>query len=124
MRFTKPDLLILVIAFISAALFMAPFCGVIFKCGCSWLWTTAATQCNVHHSSPPHCPWCSHGKMGYYLPFVGLVVAQALTGVLLLRRTHQLFLSILATLAALVPTGLLMGALTLIFIDYPLFILT
>ncbi len=38
--------------------FITPFCGLMFRCGCTSLWSGAADYCNVHQPGPPHCPWC------------------------------------------------------------------
>jgi hypothetical protein len=118
----KKTLLLIAIAGISASLFMAPFCGFLFKCGCSWLWTTAGDHCNIHHVMPPHCPWCSYGYVGYFLPLVGFASGQSMAGVLLLRSTGNLLLSILATLLCFFAVGLLMGIITLTLVNYPHFI--
>jgi hypothetical protein len=120
---TKTACLLLGIAVVTASLLMTPFCGFMFRCGCSWIWTTAAAHCNIHHSMPPHCPWCSYGDIGYFLPYAGFIIGQALAGILVLRFTGKLALSVIVTILALVPVGLLMGVLTLALVDYPLFIL-
>ena len=58
---SKRFLLLAAVALVSASVLMPPVCNLLFKCGCSWLWTTAAAHCNIHNAAPPHCPWCSHG---------------------------------------------------------------
>jgi hypothetical protein len=50
--------------------FLIDVCGLVFGCGCRSLASGAAAACNVHHASPPHCPWCAH-------PFAGGAVAVA-----------------------------------------------
>jgi hypothetical protein len=118
----QKSLLVICIAAISTSLFMAPFCGFMFKCGCSWLWTTAAAHCNIHHAAPPHCPWCSYGYLGYFLPMVGFIAGQSLAGLLVLRSTGNLLLSIVVALVCFLAVGLLMGLVTLTLVDYPHFI--
>ncbi len=52
-------------SFIVTSAFFANFCGWIFQCGCHSLWAGADAMCNVHVAHGKHCPWCSHGTMGY-----------------------------------------------------------
>jgi len=110
------------VAIVSASVLMPPVCHLLFKCGCSWLWTTAAAHCNVHNATPPHCPWCSHGALGYYLPYAGFIVGQFLAGALILRATGHLVLALLVTVAAILPVGYVMGILTLRLVQYPYWI--
>jgi hypothetical protein len=118
-RNSKRFLLLAAVAACSASLLMPPVCDLLFKCGCSWLWTTAAAHCNIHNSAPPHCPWCSHGALGYYLPYAGFIVGQFLAGALVARFTNQLALAVLITVAAILPVGYLMGLVTLKLVHYP-----
>jgi hypothetical protein len=120
----KRMLLLAAVATMSASVLMPPVCNILFKCGCSWLWTTAAAHCNVHNAFPPHCPWCSHGAVGYYLPYVGFIVGQFLAGALVFRFTGLLVLAVLGTVAAMLPVGYLMGVATLQLVNYPLWILS
>ena len=43
------------------------YCGLIFGCGCTFL--DGMAYCNVHNLQGPWCPWCSQGKLGFYVPF-------------------------------------------------------
>ncbi|MCI0621082.1 MAG: hypothetical protein L0387_05320 [Acidobacteria bacterium] len=114
--------LLATVAVVSASVLMPPVCDLLFKCGCSWLWTTAALHCNIHHAAPPHCPWCSHGTLGYSLPYAGFIVGQFVAGGVVLRFTGQMVLAILITVAAILPVGFLMGLLTFKLAGYPHFI--
>ena len=41
--------------------FHNPMCGTIYACGCSWpefLGGSGWTNCNVHNTHGPQCPWC------------------------------------------------------------------
>ena len=118
----KKFLLLGAIAIVSASVLMPPVCNLLFKCGCSWLWTTAAAHCNVHNALPPHCPWCSHGAAGYYLPYVGFIAGQFLAGALVFRLTGQLILAVVSTIVAMLPVGYLMGLVTRQLVNYPLWI--
>jgi hypothetical protein len=115
----KKVLLLAALAVVSASLLMPPVCHLVFECGCSWLWTTAAAHCNIHHSAPPHCPWCSHGALGYYLPYAGFILGQFAAGAFVYRVTGHLILALLTTLAAILPVGYLMGFVTLRLVPYP-----
>ena len=111
--------LLAVVAVVSASVLMPPVCNLLFKCGCSWLWTTAAAHCNIHNAAPPHCPWCSHGALGYYLPYAGFILGQFLAGALALRFTGHLVLAVLMTVVAILPVGYLMGLVTFRLVHYP-----
>src|SRR5574339_334175 len=52
--FLRPELA----SFILFSIFLLPMCGLIFKCGCSYLWSGRDLQCNIHDPAPPNCPWC------------------------------------------------------------------
>ena len=116
---SKRFLLLAAVAVVSASVLMPPVCNLVFKCGCSWLWTTAAAHCNIHNAAPPHCPWCNHGALGYYLPYAGFIAGQLLVGALALRFTGHLVLAVLMTVVAILAVGYLMGLVTLRFVHYP-----
>lgn len=40
-------------------------CAWIFACGCRSLWAGGDALCNVHLAHSRHCPFCSHGTVGY-----------------------------------------------------------
>ncbi len=50
-----------VLIFISV-IFLIPFCGWMYQCGCTFLWAGADRFCNIHHTEEPHCPWCQAGE--------------------------------------------------------------
>lgn len=60
-----------------AAVLFLDLCDLIFDCGCRALWMGAAAQCNIHHTHPPHCPWCTAGLWGLVVPFGSIATAQA-----------------------------------------------
>jgi len=115
---------LILLAAVSTATFMTPLCGFLFKCGCVWIWAGADRHCNIHQSSPPHCPWCAHGKLGYVLPLAGLTLGQFSSGLLTLRLSGRLTLSSLATVASIIPVALLLGYLTILLTSYPHFLST
>ena len=40
-------------------IFHNPYCGLLFRCRCTWPWAGGAAHCNIHHASGPRCPWCN-----------------------------------------------------------------
>ena len=41
------------------ALFVTPYCGYLFECGCTWPWAGLDADCNIHQAHAEHrCPWC------------------------------------------------------------------
>ena len=115
----RKTLIIATVATISVSVLMPPVCNLLFSCGCSWLWTSAAAHCNVHNPAPPHCPWCSHGALGYYLPYGGFIIGQYFAGALVFRLTGRLALAVLTTVGAILPVGYLMGLITVRLVPYP-----
>ena len=53
------------ISFAVTCAFFINFCAWIFNCGCHSLWAGADAACNIHAHAGRHCPWCSHGYLGY-----------------------------------------------------------
>ena len=39
--------------------FHNPYCGVLFRCHCTFPWAGGSAGCNVHHTTGPQCPWCN-----------------------------------------------------------------
>jgi len=113
---------LVLLAAVSTSTFMTPLCGFLFKCGCVWNWAGADRHCNIHQGSPPHCPWCAHGSLGYVLPLVGLTLGQFSSGLLTLRLGGSLAFSGLVTVASIVPVALLLGYLTIHLTSYPYFL--
>lgn len=109
------------VVLMGSAVIMAPFCGWMFDCGCSWLWTTAGQLCNVHQTSSLHCPWCSHGTLGMIAPLVGLFAGGYSSGSWVLRSWGNLPLALGISLIALFPVGVFMGWITALVAHYPHF---
>ena len=116
--------ILVVLSTVSTLTFMAPLCGFLFHCGCVWNWAGADSHCNIHHASPPHCPWCAHGKLGFILPAMGLTLGQSIGGLLALRLSGRLVLSGLATVLSILPTGVFLGYVTILLTSYPYFLTT
>lgn len=64
------------ISFAVTCTFFINFCAWIFQCGCRALWAGADAACNIHAQHGRHCPWCSHGQMGYALVMILLCLPQ------------------------------------------------
>jgi hypothetical protein len=57
------------------SVFFLPFCGFMFGCGCSFLWSGALSHCNIHNPIPPDCPWCSGPLYLQMIPFLSVCLA-------------------------------------------------
>jgi hypothetical protein len=54
-------LLVYSVLLVLAAVFLIPFCGLMYQCGCTFIWAGGDRYCNIHHADAPHCPWCVAG---------------------------------------------------------------
>jgi hypothetical protein len=61
--------------------FFINFCHWVFQCGCRSLWNGADIACNIHTPDERHCPWCSHGELGYYGVLALMLIPQVLSGI-------------------------------------------
>lgn len=120
MRFRGRHVLAALVLCGLAAAMLYPFCGLVFRCGCTAMWLTAATHCNVHHPTGPHCPWCEHPGLGT----VGLVLALVFQGflyVLVFRRARSAAAAGFAAVLFFPLAALLAALLTWLPTDYPHF---
>ena len=39
--------------------FIFPYCGLLFRCGCTWLWAGGIDSCNIFDKDTPNCPFCT-----------------------------------------------------------------
>lgn len=95
-------------------------CDVLFRCGCTWAWAGADRACNVHHESPPHCPWCSHGWAGFLWVPAAILAAETLA-IWGLRRKGTPARLLGAAIAFLV-TGVAAGLVSALADGYPHFL--
>lgn len=103
-----------------AAAVLYPFCGLVFRCGCTAMWLTSAAHCNVHRPTGPHCPWCEHPGLGT----VGLVLTLVFQGLLYMtafRRSRSAAASGFAAMLFFPLAALLAALLTWLPTDYPHF---
>jgi len=53
------------LSLITTAIFITPFCGLLFGCGCTWPWAGLADYCNLYAHHPILiCPWCKPLPIG------------------------------------------------------------
>jgi len=122
MRIQPEKMILAMVVLVGSAVIMAPFCGWIFACGCSWLWTTAGQLCNIHQAASLHCPWCSHGTLGMIAPLAGFFAGAFFIGSFVLRSGRSLPLALAISLVALFPVGVFMGWITARIVHYPHFL--
>lgn len=77
--FTHHKKISALITLVIALIILAPLCGWLFQCGCTWPWAGLDKNCNVHLNQQHQCPWCSSFIFGYLITtlsiFVGTAVA-------------------------------------------------
>ena len=83
----RNTILICLVAFAVTSVLFINFCDLVYACGCRSLWNGADAHCNIHAQHGKHCPWCSHGKLGYGLIFASIVVPEFLVALALRRRS-------------------------------------
>ena len=94
------------------------FCGQLFGCGCTL--ATGLTHCNIHTGEGPTCPWCSHGWIGFYLPFAVILAGSGLSTAWGLKWTGNSRLwGLLGGLAGYLVWGTLAALATAAYHDYP-----
>jgi hypothetical protein len=113
----------LVFSWTSTYIFIIPFCGFLFKCGCTWLWAGAAEKCvgmMDQHGAHHHCPWCSDAPFSFFIPISAILVTQAALIILLWwrYRTHIL-VQFAAGLFAFLAVGYLESLIHGWFSNYP-----
>lgn len=94
------------------------YCGLLFGCGCTLV--DGMAYCNVHNLQGPWCPWCSQGKLGFYVPFAGMTagaIAGAWWGLMLRSR---LWAGLLAGMAGYLAAGAVAAWISARIQGYPL----
>jgi hypothetical protein len=110
-----------ILASVLAAVALYPFCGFVFRCGCTAMWLGAAAHCNVHRPAGPHCPWCEHLALGT-AGFLLTLAFQLLVYLPLFRRSRSEPAAGFAALVAFPAAALLAAFLTWLPTDYPHFL--
>ncbi len=82
------------------------------------------TYCNVNSPSEPDCPWCSHGKTGFYVLFGLILLGTASSIWLSFRRVGpNLVPGLAAGLIGYLVWGVLVALAFALYDDYPLLML-
>ena len=102
--------------------FVLPLCGLLFRCGCTWLWAGGMDHCNIYEAMPPHCPWCSAPAWAAWIPFRGLIVFMAVAAVVAGRHGAAWWRRPLAAVLTFLIVGLLSGWLFAVAMAYPTFL--
>ncbi|MFQ5770636.1 MAG: hypothetical protein ACE5HX_08875 [bacterium] len=55
------------------AIFITPFCSLMYRCGCTFLWAGAADYCNIYQAGRHHCPWCQ-SQNPFLISLPGLII--------------------------------------------------
>jgi hypothetical protein len=88
------------------AVFITPYCGFLFHCGCRQLWEGGVRYCNIYSMAGPHCPFCAHGSAVFYLLDAGSIMgAQFLALAFAARRGSVLFSCAIAVMVFLLAGG-------------------
>lgn len=77
--------LITLFSYIWTSLFTTPYCGYLFRCGCSWIWTAnqGMANCNFFKPKAKHkCPFCAASKSVAWIPTHGATIVMILMTVL------------------------------------------
>lgn len=85
--------------------FITPYCGYLFHCGCRQLWEGGERFCNIHSLSGLHCPFCAHGSAAFYLIGGSVVAAQFIALAFVARRSNLLVSSALGVAVFLIAGG-------------------
>ena len=98
--------------------FFTPFCGLMFDCGCDFLWETGGRMCNVYTSAAgSHCPFCSTGAWGKMIPRGTVWLTQ--TAVVLVPLNISWKGRAALGVMAFIGTAMLIGSIFLLVTGYP-----
>ncbi|NIR52217.1 hypothetical protein GWO09_28370 [candidate division KSB1 bacterium] len=103
---------------------MVPFCGFIYKCGCTFLWSGAVQHCNIYQEGVPHCPWCEAGSNWVLAPLPVLVIlgGQGILLYLFSKKPSATYRRLFGLgIIAFFVLGSIMGYVFKLIYDYPYF---
>mmetsp|Transcript_21063 Transcript_21063/g.53325 ORF Transcript_21063/g.53325 Transcript_21063/m.53325 type:complete len:199 (+) Transcript_21063:56-652(+) len=66
-------------AFALGALFTLPYCGLLFRCGCTWVWAGGIERCNIFDPEAPSCPFCTLSSALAWIPQWGTALLSIFT---------------------------------------------
>jgi hypothetical protein len=98
----------------------SPFCNLLFRCGCEGFWAAGSKFCNVHKAGIPHCPLCSTGNWGAFLPKAFILISQAMV-VFLPQKLSAIWRLALGIVAFLI-IGTAIGLIFRLWTHYPTFL--
>lgn len=127
-RITKNKIKFYAILLISlgiTAVFLLPFCDLMYKCGCTYLWAGGVDLCNVYVPGVPHCPWCeARNPILMALPFLAIFSGQIFSIYYFNRRyTVSPFRLLVIGLLIFLILGTLSGYVFKLLDNYPHFFL-
>jgi len=68
-------LIIILSTYAFSFLFTTPYCGFLYRCGCTWVWSGGVNKCNVHNTvGMPKCPWCIAPPNLGWIPMYGIPI--------------------------------------------------
>lgn len=105
LRAVRP-LLPYIFAVAFTGVFITPYCGVLFHCGCKPIWAGSDRWCNIHAASGPHCPFCSLGTLRFYGYVGGGVVGTQFLALLAWFRRRLVLGSVMAVVIFFAVGGL------------------
>jgi hypothetical protein len=113
----------LIISWAFTTIFIVPFCGALFGCGCTWLWAGAGSNCvgmMDNHSMHHTCPWCIDSPTGWLIPIILILASQTAIIVLLWLKYRAHILALIASgLAAFFAVGFIESLFHGWFNNYP-----
>ena len=109
------------IVFIAAALFITPYCGWLFDCGCTWPWAGLDSDCNNFKPAALHkCPWCGNYIKGFISTTLTIGGATAIAFKL---DQSGMATRLLSGAVVFLITGFITGWISAILQGYPYFII-
>jgi hypothetical protein len=108
----------LLVAGFIAAVTSHEICGILFRCGCTWL---SAEHCNIHHQAGPHCPWCTQ-SWTFFAAITGWMIAAAVGTKIARRVSPSPWASTVGAILGMGIGALISGAITVAVTGYPTFL--
>lgn len=103
-------------------LFVLPYCGLLFRCGCTWPWAGGVAHCNIYDAGAPDCPWCMAPGWAAWIPFQGIIGVMTIASVAAGWRWRGWWARPVAGVVAFVVFGLLSGVAFKVAMGYPYFL--